>query len=64
MYLLARLIANIKFAVHDELHLMISIRVDKRGASLKSVESATYGLLGIQMVTVEPAHKRKRQLLR
>lgn len=64
MHLLPGLIANIEFSINDDLHFMVRVRIDKWSASFKSVESAANGLLGIEMVTVKPAHQGICQLSR
>jgi hypothetical protein len=57
MHLLPGLIADIEFSIHDDLHFMVRVRVDKWSASLKSVETTADGLLSIDMVTI---NQRKR----
>lgn len=48
--LLARLIGDGERALNDDLHLVVRVRVDERGALLQPVEAAGDGLLGVDLV--------------
>ena len=59
MHLLPGLVADIEFSVHDDLHLMVRVRIDEWSAGFESVESTADGLLLVDVVTIKQAHERK-----
>lgn len=59
MDLLSGLVADIEFSIHNDLHLMVRVRIDERSASFESVESTADGLLLIDVITIKQAHERK-----
>jgi len=59
MHLLPGLVADIEFSIHDDLHLMVRVRIDEWSAGFESVESTADGLLLVDVVTIKQAHERK-----
>lgn len=59
MHLLPGLVADIEFSIHDDLHLMVGVRIDEWSAGFESVESTADGLLLVDVITIKQAHERK-----
>ena len=49
--LLPGLVGDVEFALHDDLHLVVRVRVDQRSACLESVEATGNGLRRLKLVT-------------
>lgn len=47
---LAGLVADVEFALQNDLHLMVGVGVNKGSASFESVNSAADGLLGVDLL--------------
>lgn len=50
---LASLVLDVKLALQDDLHLVVGVGVDKRGALFESVDTATHGLLRVDLVVAD-----------
>lgn len=50
-HLLARLVGDFKLALEDDLHFIVGIFVNQRGAFLQPVEAGRDGFVGIVLVT-------------
>jgi hypothetical protein len=52
VHLLPGLVADVEFSIHDDLHLVVRVRIDEWSASFESVESTADGLLLVDMITI------------
>ena len=52
--LVARLVADVEAALHDDLHLVVCILIDERRALLETVEAGANRLLGVVLLPAMP----------
>jgi hypothetical protein len=60
VHLLPGLVADIEFSIHDDLHLMVRVRVDEWSAGFESIESTADGLLLVDVITINSANVSSR----